>query len=269
MLAIEHGAFLAQLFKADIVLVHVMEKNWQPFNIVEPEIQVKGSSELADKIEARLQEIGDDILKKYGVRCTTFSTSGNICGEIISLAKENNVDLIVMGTHGVSGFEEFFIGSNAYKVVTRAENPVISVQSHAKKMGFSNILVPLDGSDHSRQKVDYVMVLAKKYGAKVHILGLLDDENEQKFDIKIDQVQHVVEKTGLTFTRKVIRVKNQAVQTVDYAESIGVDLIVIMTDQEEVFSGKFLGQYAQQIVNHSKVPVMSIHPNLHPYTFNP
>ena len=110
--------------------------------------------------------------------------------------------------------------------------------------------------------MDYAVALAKKYGSKVHILGLLDEEDENKFNIKLDQVQHAIESAGLSFTRKVLKVTNQAVQTVEYSKSVHADLIVIMTDQEEVLSAKLLGQYAQQIVNHSKVPVLSIHPKV-------
>jgi len=173
--------------------------------------------------------------------------------------------LIIMGTHGTSGFAEFFIGSNTYKVVTSSECPVISVQTHAGKLGFTDILLPIDDSAHSRQKINHAIVLARQFKAKLHIVGLADFEDEtelNKFEIKLEQIEEYIKKCELTCTREILHGKNQAAMTAEYAQTHGTDLIIIMTDQDENITGRLMGPYAQQIVNHSKIPVMSIQPVL-------
>jgi len=263
-LAIEHACFMAKIFKADLVLLHVFEKHWERFNMfVQPEFVFENASELSDKIEKRLTEIAENIQKDYGISPMVILADGNICNEIVKVSKENQIDLIIMGTHGVSGFEEFFLGSNAYKVVTSSICPVVTVQAQSKSLGFKSILLPIDNSMHSRQKVDHAVELAKHYGAKIHIIGLMnnsDEEVSKKFEIKLDQVQAYIEKSGLAFSRKTILGNNQAVMTLDYSKQVNADLIAIMTDQEETIF--FLGAYAQQIVNHSTIPVMSIRPTI-------
>jgi nucleotide-binding universal stress UspA family protein len=264
MLAIEHAAFTAQLFKAELVLLHVVEKHWEKFSIVAPELRLEMPDNMMQLLEKKLEEIASDIRSKYGVKSTCIASDGSISTVIIEESKNQKVDMIVMGTHGTSGVVEFFIGSNAYKVVTQSECPVISVQSSAKKLGFQDILLPIDNSLHSRQKVNYAVALAKHFASKVHIAGLLDVNEEKdlnKFEIKLDQIEQYLDKCGILHTRKILSGVNQARSTYDYAKEVNADLIVIMTDQDEALTGRLMGTYAQQIINHSKIPVMSIRPD--------
>ncbi len=178
--------------------------------------------------------------------------------------------MIVMGTHGLNGIEEYFIGSNAHKVVNTANCPVITVQTNAKKMGFRNIVVPIDSSLHSRQKVNYVSLLASKYASKVHILGLLnsDDETEEKkINIKLDSVENVIKKLGVPYVRKLRKGINVATETMEYSDKVKADLIVVMADHESSLNGMIPGSLSKQIVNHSKVPVLSIKPDEHYETY--
>ncbi|MGZ4035410.1 MAG: universal stress protein [Bacteroidia bacterium] len=264
MLAIEHAGFMAQLFKAELILLHVVENHWEKFSVVAPELRITAPSDLTNAIEKRLEETAVDIRNKYGVKSTTITSDGTIFSEIISISKEHKVDLVVMGTHGTSGVVEFFIGSNTYKMVTQSECPVLSVQAQAKKLGFKNILLPIDDSLHSRQKVNHAIVLAKHFASKIHVLGLDDSKNDEtarkKFQIKIDQIEEYIKKCEIPYTCKTVEGKNQAKVSYDYAKSVDADLIVIMTDQDEDITGRFMGTFAQQIINHSKIPVMSIHP---------
>ncbi len=263
MLAIEHAGFTAQLFKAELVLLHVVEKHWEQFSIIAPELRVLPPSDLANAIEKRLEEVAADIRSKYGVKSISVTSTGNIFNEILSVSKEYAVDLVVMGTHGTSGVMEFFIGSNTFKMVTQSDCPVVSVQAHSKKLGFTDILLPIDDSAHSRQKVNHAITLAKHFASKIHVLGLADTTDEtgrKKLEIKLDQIEEYIKKCDLPYTRKTVEGKNQAKITYDYAKKINADLIIIMTDQDEDITGRLMGTFAQQIINHSKIPVMSIKP---------
>src|SRR6218665_758656 len=252
-IAIEHAAFTAQLFKAELILLHVVEKHWENFNVIAPEIVVEMPTDLVNSIEKRLQEVAVNIRTKYGVKSTCFTADGNIFTEIIAVAEEQNVDLIMMGTHGTSGIVEFFVGSNTYKVVTEASGPVVSGRAHAEKVGDQNIVLPIDDSAHSRQKVNHAIVMAKTFASKTHILGLADTKDADaltKFDIKLDQIEEYLTKCDVPFSRQTINGGNQAKVSYDYAKSVDADLIVIMTDQDENLTGRLLGTYAQQVVNH-------------------
>jgi nucleotide-binding universal stress UspA family protein len=262
-LALEHATFMAKLHKAEIYLLHIVES--YSFTSAISNAFSKSQAEYETKVETsanvRLKEIADKIHQTSGIKVSHATESGKIYKKIISIADDKDMDIIVMGTHGTSGFQEFIAGSNAFRVVTGAPCPVISVQAHSKKIGFKDIVLPIDNSPVSRQKVKFGIEMAKHYNSVVHIAGIMtmhDVELQRRFEVKVHQVREFVEEHEVPYTVKMFKGDNIATMTLDYSNQINADLIVIMTEQES--SSLFAGSYAQQIVNHSKIPVMSIRP---------
>lgn len=267
LLALEHGAFMARLFKADLYLLHVVEVLEFKYNVYDPGLMMRREDEMEEVVSTRLGELAIKVREEYGVPVNTIITGGRTASGIAETARENKIDLIVMGTHGAKGFEELFIGSNAHKTVTMSPCPVITVQTHAQKLGFTNIVMPIDNSLHSRQKADWVIALASKYGSKVHILGLLShDDDEKKFNIKLETVEKAVKKAGIAYQREVVKDGNLAQEALNYSNKVNADLIVTLTDHESNLTGMFLGAFAKQIINHSRIPVMSIRPKEGPFS---
>jgi len=267
LVALEHGVYMARIFKADLYLLYVIELMEFPFNDDGASLLIKtdNEDELEDAVTKKFEEITKKINEKNNVRVTPLIEKGRLINRIAETVKNNKIDMIVMGTHGVKGFSEYFIGSNAHKTVTICPCPVITIQTHAKQIGFNNIVMPIDNSFHSRQKVDMVIELASYYGATIHILGLInadEETNEKKFNIKIDAVETAVKNAKIKYVRKIVKGENIAVEAMKYSKEVNGDLIVIMTDHESNLTGMFLGGFAKQIVNHSPIPVMSIKPKV-------
>ena len=199
-MAIAHGGYMAKLFKAKIYLMHSIESavyGGLPVEMV-PILEEEHPDQLT---EQKLNHLADGIVNKYNVEIDTVTIAGIPVRGIEKAVMDNNIDLIVMGTHGANGFEEYFLGSNTLKVVNNAPCPVISVQMFAKRVGFSNIIMPIDNDLHSRQKVNNVIELAKVYKSTVHILGLLETDDvvdEKKFEIKLNTVEHVIKHSNIT-----------------------------------------------------------------------
>lgn len=126
------AATLARLFKAQINILHVLEHKFSSFTIFSdmPDLGTSDGDKM-NSIDLQLQELAAEIAKEYQVEATVYSAKGNVCNEVVQLAKELKVDLIVMGKHGTSGWQEL-LGSNAYKVVGRAHCPVLTIP-HKKK----------------------------------------------------------------------------------------------------------------------------------------
>ncbi len=177
-------------------------------------------------------------------------------------AEEVKADMIVMGTHGVSGFEEFFLGSVAYRTVTSSTIPVLTIQTHAKKIGYDKIVMPIDSSKHTRDKASQVARFAEAFGSTVYIAALVTENHEEEekiFNLKVKQVEEFFDGKGIKHEKKLIHGDNIAEMTMDYSKEIGADLTVIMTEQE-ASTGLFVGPYAQRIVNHSSIPILSVTP---------
>lgn len=268
MLAIKHGAFLAQYTKGSVYLVHIIAKHWEKFNVFTPSITLENLEKASASVQAKLDELAADIRKQYGVDVTTVVNSGNPTTEIIKFAKEISAGLIVMGTHGYSSWEDLTIGSNALKVITKSPCPVMTMSQMSEKLGYKKIVLPMDNSEHSRHKVNYTIELAKQFNAEIYAVGLLTSDEESRkpaMNVILNQIAGIAKEKGVVCHIELHEnVKNRAVETVKYSEKVGGDLITIMTDQDAEVSGFFLGPYALQVIHHSKVPVISVKPEEHP-----
>lgn len=263
LLAIDHAAFMARLCKADLYLLHAIELSETTFNVYNPAIVMPDFTEIDAVANKQLNLLATKLYKRYNISVKTICTRGKAAAEVVNIVNENKIDIVIMGTHGASGFNEYFVGSNAHRTVTICPCPVITVQEHAKKIGFTNIVLPIDNNFNSRQKVDVTIALAKKFAAKIYILGLLnksEDINPKTFKIKLDSIEKVIKKAGVTYEIKTVKGDNLAVEAMKYSKKVKADLIVVLTDQESHLTGMFLGVFARQIVNHSRIPVMSVRP---------
>lgn len=261
-LALQHAVFLARLCKAELFVLNAIEIPDTAFNIADPMVLYRDIADIENDTKKRLEQIASDLKKEYSLTVKTLSARGKAAAEIAKAVKKYKIDITIMGTHGAQGFNEYFVGSNAHKTVTISQCPVITVQAKAKKLGFTNIILPIDDSFHSRQKVDYTIMLAKKYSAKIHVLGLVDKETDpKKLAIKLDSVEKAIKRSGLVYTRKVVKGKNLAVAALNYSKKVKADLISVLSNHESHLNGIFLDAFAKQIVNHSRIPVLSIRPN--------
>lgn len=263
-LAFEHAAYLCQKFGSSLHLLHVYKTSSVDVlpNLTATSPGISNASDLKAMVTEELEGLSDKFSDKYGVKCDIEIREGSVSKEIIETAKEVKADLIVMGTHGVSGFEEFFMGSNAYRVVTSSSIPVLTVQEKATKMGFENIVLPIDSSSHTRDKVAQAVTIAEAFNSKIHIAALIREENEEDqkiFNLKIKQVEEHLDHKGIQHDTRVLHGENIAEMTLTFAEAVKADLTVIMTDQEN-YTGFLVGPYAQRVVNHSKTPVLSVTP---------
>ena len=266
LLAIKHGAFLAKYTKGDVYLLHVINKQYEHYAVLEQPLHMEDPEKYETSASNKLNELADSVRSEYGVSVNTIVSLGNPTKEIINNAKEIKADMIVMGTHGYSPLEELVLGSNTLKVITKSACPVMTMSETASRFGYKNILIPIDTSGHSRQKVNYSIELSKIFSAHLHVVGLIgqSDANEQPgMDLVMGQIKKLAADKSVNCTTEVLtNVKNRAVATIKHAEKVKADLMIIMTDQEAEISGFFLGPYSQQIIHHSKVPVIAITPEI-------
>ena len=188
---------------------------------------------------------------------------GKVAPVINREARHNNSPMVVIGANGASGFEKYWMGSTAVRIVQEAPVPVLTIRK-----GFDfhkpleRIVVPIRVNINSRQKVSPAAAMAKLFGSEVHILGLYDDaEQQSELQIYLKQTAELLDHEGVPHVTEVREYSNYSDAVLDYSESIKADLIVINTEQDRIISQLFLGTNAQQIVHNSQLPVLCIHPS--------
>jgi nucleotide-binding universal stress UspA family protein len=263
LLAIRHAAYIAQATNAHLYLLHVVNSHYMSQNMFIPVVNLK-QSDVEGKATEKLQQLAEEIKGQYNVNIDCIIRSGTPASEVVRVAKELAASLIVMGTHGYSPIQEIMIGSVALKVITRSPAPTMVMSSAADHKGYNKIVLPIDNTVNSRQKVGYALEFAKRFSAQVHAIALVGtDEMSDKpaMELVLHQIQTLAKEKAVSFHSEMITgVKNRATSTVNYVEKVGADLVIIMTDQDAELSGFFLGPYSQQIIHISKVPVIAIKP---------
>jgi nucleotide-binding universal stress UspA family protein len=263
LLAIRHGAYIANQTAARLFLLHVVNAHYVSQNMFLPLVTID-QGEVESKASEKLNELAEDIKRDFNVEIQTVIKVGTPSIEVVKVAREINASLIVMGTHGYGPLENLVIGSVALKVLTKAHCPTMAMSAAATHSGYKKIVLPIDNTVNSRQKVNFTLEFAKKFGATVHAIALLthgEEDDKPSLELVLHQIELLAKEHGVAYHSEVLEnLKNRATATVSYVEKISADLLVIMTDQDAELSGFFLGPYSQQIIHHSKVPVIAIKP---------
>lgn len=198
--------------------------------------------------------------KQKGSNMEIIERQGAVYDEVIKLEKQGEYGMILLGSHGSSGWRKLWMGSNAFKVISSSTCPVISVTESAASPELKNILLPLSDSRNTRQKIPYAIEMAKAFDATVHIIGVSKSESgETKKHITsyMHQTEQFLQKKGVKFTSRMDLGVKVAERCIEYGEEVKAGLMVIMTETES--SGLFMDSYSQQLVNNSTVPIMSVH----------
>ncbi len=252
--ALDHAIEIAKKYKNEITLLHIVEDG---------EIQLPN-----------LDKLADDITKKHDIIVHKLVKEGKIANVINEVAEVGNYDSIMMGSNGSSGLQ-LFMGSNASKVIKSATVPVIVIKEKNISEGYKKIVMPVDLTIESRQKVDWAIHLAKKFDSIIHII--FEKENDEYFENNIkaslNQITNKLKLNGVNYLLHKLDNKTYPGKlfedTIVYAHEIDADLILIMTQAEGNIFDFVIGSHAQHIVNKSeKVAVMVVQPSATGFSFD-
>lgn len=279
--ALCYGGALAERYKAEVLLLHVMESD-----VMEPLRAVEGGQDLTDKLRADRQRYLRDLMKLDDVARIEIEpriVEGTPAYEIIEAAKDYGADLIIIGTHGLTGPQRVFFGSVAERVVRRAPIPVLTVRcpghgfvdcaiGQRRITGLKNILMPIDFSEASAYAARYAIALTKEYDARIHLLHVvsvlatgpdrkfLESEGRQEAQRSIDEF--IEDKlTNLKVVREVTS-GEPFQEIVTEARKREADLIVMGTHGRTFLKYAFLGSVASKVVRTAPCPVLTVkHPD--------
>ena len=244
LIAIGQSYNLARFSNAKIVLLHVVEDT--------PSQAVKNS----------LEGLAKDITTKSGLEVETMISKGNVYKEILKVAEEISPKLIFLGLNSSMGFSKV-IGQNAFQLIREANFPVVTIKGKQHKNGCSNIVLPLDLTKTSREKVGKAIEFAKYFNAAIRIISIFTPDEvtfENKLIAYSHQVKKYIKENGVACSNKTVEGHNKPRIVIDYANKIDADLIVIMNQPDLSVKEMFTGTPAQQVVNLSNIPVVTIRP---------
>ncbi|MCJ8163354.1 universal stress protein [Pontibacter sp. E15-1] len=172
--------------------------------------------------------------------------------------QQDNVDLVVMGSKGSSGLDEFLLGSNTEKVVRTAECPVLTVKHRHLHFDVREIVV---ASDFKRE-ISHAMARFKHFqqlfGARLHLVYINTPgafESSGNLHLKLEEI---AKKNMLqNYTTNVYDDVLEEEGIMHFAQDIRADLIMLATHGRTGFSHLLSGSIAEDLVNHTRIPVLT------------
>lgn len=242
--AIDHALELAKAIPASVVLLHIVEEDMD-------------TTEFATK----LREKAERASVASEVEVDSMIAEGTVYDEIGNVAQDIDAHMIVMGTHGLRGWQ-FLTGSRALRIITNSKTPFIVVQERGpREGGFDHIALPIDLASEEKQKLKYAVEISKYFDGKIHILTPEHDDeflaNQMRRNLKY-ATDYFTEQ-GVDFDTETTRdVNDFDTATIRFASKIDADLICII-NHEEAAAKMFGSSYEQKLItNDSQIPVMVI-----------
>lgn len=247
--ALKHAIRMAHILKYKIVLFHIVD------DASEEEAARK-------KMESAVEEIKKDL----GEEVDSYVNHGKIFKEISDYAskEENNVNFVVMGTHGMKGRQKLF-GSWALKVIAGSEVPFIVVQNAPPdKDRYSDIVFPIDFKSENKEKLQWAIFLGKYLNSKIHLYKapVSDKALQKKVNINLNFAIRFLIQNNIDYEiHTSVKSGNFQKEILSFSKRIKADLIMITTTKHITKLDYIFGAKEQYLLsNNEKIPVMCVNP---------
>lgn len=256
-----HAIEMAKVLRAELVLLHtfdipIIDNQLFPENYIE----VFNSSELAqfeyfkDKIHV-LRELAEN--RKLGyIEMNHLLMDGDLIDTIKKAVKQENIDMVVMGTNGASGWTSVFIGTNTGYVITDISVLVLSVPLDAKYEKIETIAFTTRYRDKDIEALVKVLSIAKKFNAKVKCLYVKTSDSDVT-DEKINRWKSHFEDEPIHFF--VIPSDDVKDTIEDFLSSQGADVLAMLTYKRNFFAELFSHTLTQKLSYYLKTPILAFH----------
>ncbi|MDI1316059.1 universal stress protein [Flavobacterium sp.] len=177
---------------------------------------------------------------------------------IMKVSAINNIDLIVMGSHGASGFKEMFIGSNAEKVVRNSDVPVLIIKKDVGEFNVDKFVFASDFTDEIKKPFAKVVEFANKFGAHLELAMINTPSSFKPTHLAEEIMRDFI--SNFSINKYSINIYNDVnIETgiLNFSNHINADLIGVCTHGRKGIAHFFNGSISEDLVNHAQRPVVT------------
>ncbi|MDT0552965.1 universal stress protein [Urechidicola vernalis] len=253
------AAKIAEETNSELHLLHMLEL---PTEVIDPSnFGAENNSPSTLLYMKRAQEKFEKLTKRYYLRNVKVVKSvffHETFDGIIKESQKQNADLIVMGSQGVSGFEEMFVGSNTEKVVRHSDVPVLVIKNEIDDFKLENLVFASNFDEDGLKTFTNIVSFAKIFNAKIHLLKV---NTAQSFEPTIKsqlKIKEFVNHSDLkNYTINIHNDVTVEMGILNFAEYIEADVIALNTHGRRGLMSFFSGSISKDISNHSVLPVIT------------
>lgn len=254
--ALKVAARIAKKINAQIKIVHVSNlplAGYKHYHYYD-----KIYKELKANVEYQMEELTRlDFLK--GIDVEDHIVSFIAMWEIIKDERFKNSDLIVMGSHGKSGFSKVFIGSNTEKLVRQADQPVLTIKNELKSFVIKNIVFASNFFEESYSVFEKIKFFADLYDSHIHLLKVITPKEFEPTPVSRKLLDRFIKKFDLkNFSVNIYNSQSIETGIIEFSDEVNADLIALETHGRTGLSHLINGSLAEDIVKHEAKPILSI-----------
>jgi nucleotide-binding universal stress UspA family protein len=240
--AVKHAVQISKITEGTLVFLHII-----------PDL-----SREAQELK-RLQQYADEVKAKYGVHILCKIRPGKVSSVIRTYAETIDALLVVMKTQKPKGRERY-IGTRAIRVMAGSKIPFYLVQAPPRRLGLRRVVFPIDFRKENKEKLAWISYLSRFYTSKIYLFK----PNATDYIIRnnLEFAKRFLE--GKNIDYEIITAKkkyNMANETLDFANEIRAELIIIMLSKNITVAKAMIGLKDQKYIsNDYKIPVMCLNP---------
>lgn len=255
--ALKVAAQLARQNNSEIILLHMLELPTQGSDALGSGSDIPEIMFFKNKAISRLESLMDaDYLQ--GITISEAVQFEKAFEGIITVSKKNNVDFIVMGSHGASGFREMFIGSNTEKVVRLSDVPVLVIKNEIPLFATENFVFASDFSAEIKKPFRQLLDLARVFNSHLNLV-MINTPNSFKATNVAEQIMtdFLQDCDYPNYSTHIYNDVNVEKGILNFANSVDADLIGMCTHGRTGFAHFFNGSISEDLVNHAVRPVVT------------
>jgi nucleotide-binding universal stress UspA family protein len=255
--ALKMGAQIARKFDSEIILLHILELPHQASDVMGGGKSIPEIMFYKNKAISNLEKLMDSKYLK-GINVSEAIEFKKVHEGVLDASKKNNIDLIVMGSHGTSGFDELLVGSNAEKVVRFSTVPVLVVKKEAKEFKARNFVFASDFSKETRKPFRKMMEFAKIFDSNLYLV-MICTPNSFKTTHDAEKTMHsfIANFDVENYSSHIYNDTNIENGIVNFANSVDADLIGICNHGRTGLAHFFNGSISEDLVNHAIRPIIT------------
>lgn len=276
-IALEFSLEIAQKFNSRITIIHAVVLFEDDIDEEEKMQEHEEWLKMREKrIDSQMRK-NRTLVHEKGLKIDTKVIRGISAHEVIlDFIQDNKFDLVVMGTHGRTGFRHLFQGSVVEKIVRLSPIPVLTVHRSVKDYKLERILVPIDFSMYSKTAADYGIILADNFGAKIDFLHIVEHDIHPSFYstginsiFEVDQnlkkrvIKNMKEFLDNQYPEDlsinfIVKEGIAHKEIVEYSKDTSPNLIVIATHGLTGLEYILLGSTAEKVVRWANCPILTV-----------
>ncbi|WP_117882100.1 universal stress protein [Aureibaculum luteum] len=253
------AASIAKKTGSEIILLHMLDIPTDAIDPLESDITRGGAQTILfmKGIHRRFEK-----LKKQpffdGVKINENVKFHKAFEGVIEESKNNNVDLIVMGSQGSTGLKEMLVGSNTEKVVRQSDIPVLVIKQDIDNFEINNIIFASDFGEGSKKSFHNVIDFANMFKAKLHLLFINTARNFEPTEVTNTKLKNFVADFEIKdFTLNTYNDYTIEEGILNYGKKINADIIAINTHGRSGLAQLFNESISKELANHALRPVVT------------